>query len=210
LTVKTTTGKHKCLVPEEWHEVTLEQIIKLDFEFNSNISTTFNILSVFTDLPVHEIENTSSNLWKPLLSVMDFIYKPPNWKKLKKPDTIHFLDKEITLPKDISLATFGQKVFALQAMNKKEPDAMADVITTYIQPCYDGYVSTERIEELRNHVLQLPAIQAVPIGRFFLTKLIRRKKYGLIGLTLSRRMQLIRLHLKQQAAQYLTRNSKTS
>ena len=68
LKVRKTNGKwHKCQVPENWAEVKMKHMVLIDFEFKGTLSNYMEMLAVFTDLPVHEVENTPSNLWTPFI-----------------------------------------------------------------------------------------------------------------------------------------------
>lgn len=198
LKIQLDDGLHEYMIPTSWKEVTLEQILKLDFEVKTLVDH-IEILAVFTNLDKSKIENTPSNLWKPLLDVMLWSKRFPRWETLPIPETISVNLKTIEIPKNLELETFGQKVYAAQAMEKNKPDAILDVLACYLQPKIDGKVNLDRVEDVKEEIKYLPAIKLVPIGRFFFRKLILLKKYGKLGLTAFHMMRWIRQYTKLTA-----------
>ena len=170
-------------IPEGWEECKLKHIVKLDL-WDGDSSDIIGLMGCFVDLPTEVLEATHSNLWEPLFKVLAFVFNPPSWHNLKKPDKILINDKYVKVPKNLELESFGQKVMAMQKMvvDQDSIRVIPDILAIYLQPVYDNKFSRPRIEVVKEYILECNAIDTVPIGRFFFRKLLRQKNYGLIGL----------------------------
>ena len=177
-------------VPEGWHEVTLRHIIALEDQWNGKSDDMIGLLSAFTGVNYEELENTKSTLWEPLFQVMSYVFQAPNWKKLKLPNMVNIAGIQAKPAKNVALEAFGQKVMALQAIasTKPEMERIADILAVYFQPLIDGKFVSQRVPDIRTHVLDMKAYEALPYGLFFFRKSLKRRKFGLIGLKASRRM----------------------
>ena len=194
--------KKQYFLPENWSEITLKHLINLELWRGDNTDPV-GLLACFLDIDPEILANSKSNLWKELLTVFSYVFTPPKWHNLKKKDKILMDGKYIHVPKQLELERFGQKVLSLQYMVnvKDESDqikAIPDILTVYFQPLYDGKFSRLRLDYVKNIVMNIPAIDAVPIGRFFFRKLLRKKSYGKIGLTQYRKIMSRIFYLMQQ------------
>lgn len=177
----------RAIVPESWEEVTLRQLINMSEQWSGSNADVIELLAALTSEKYDDLASTKSNIWIPVLSVLDFLFEdPPKWDKLKAPKKIRLNDRWLEIPKDLGLERFGQKVLAVQMMEtskeEKQLHLMPKLIALYLQPKYDGKYIAKRMDTLERYVMELPALHAVPIGNFFFHNLWKPKNYGLTGL----------------------------
>ena len=170
-------------VPERWEECKLKHIVNLDLWEGDN-TDVIGLMACFVDLPQEVLEATNTNLWDELFKILSFVFDPPTWHNLKRPDKIEINGRYIKVPNNLELESFGQKVMAMQKMvaDQDSIKVIPDILAIYLQPVYDGKFSRPRIEVLKEYILECKAIDTVPIGRFFFRKLLRPKRFGLLGL----------------------------
>lgn len=187
-------GKEKrAVMPEGWEECTLQQIIDLDKARKSEKEEDPLLLfAALSGQRLGELNNTPSNLWIQFFNHLEFLASnEPKWLKLKHPETVRINSKEITVPKDLGLEAFGQKVLGLEIMERynkedKEEDkleSLPEILALYFQPLYDGKFDRTRVNAVKKYVLKMRALDAVPIASFFLTRLLKSKNFGLLGLS---------------------------
>ena len=188
-------------VPEGWHEVKLKHVLALE-QWTGDSKDMVSLLSAFTGCEYHDLENAKGNLWEPLFQVLSFVFDAPKWSKIKKPKSVNIGNKVIKPPHNLLLQKFGQKVMALKLISdeKNQINNIPDIISIYFQPGYDGAFVSDRIPDIKNLVLEMNCMEAMPYGIFFLKNLLRSKRYGRIGLSLSRRTLRNLRSLQQQGA----------
>jgi len=192
-------------VPENWHEVTLLHLINLE-AWRGKETDPVGLLSCFLDIDPELLANQKRRYWNELLTVLSFVFSPPKWQGLKMKDRIKIGDKTIKVPKRLELETWGQAVAAMMEASKCENEAdyikaVPELLTIYFQPLYDGKFSRHRLEYVKGLIMQMPAIEAVPVGFFFFKKLMKSQIYGMIGLTRSRLILKKIFFLIQQGGQ---------
>lgn len=184
-TITDNKGKRTRVVcPNSWEEVTLKQLLEIE-ECNMEPISLFSILSgvQFTILE----ESKDTDLEYMLYEAVAFIHKTPVWDKLKPPSKIEAAGKVITVPKDISVLTLGQKIMFDQLLlaSKSLIEVIPKVLAIYFQPLFDdSKYDRERLADTEKIIVELPAIQMYSIANFFLNSRETLKKFGMIGLHL--------------------------
>ena len=163
-------------IPESWEECKLSNVIRLEAMPEDN--DLIDVLCCFIDLPKEIIDNTSSNLWQPLFKILEFVYNPPKWTALKRPSKLQLNGKLVKVPSNLGMETFGQKVLALQAIekHKQKLSGLPELLTIYLQPKYDGKYSRMRQGAVRELVDNTLAIESIPIGLFFLQEVAKAEE----------------------------------
>ncbi len=176
-------------VPENWGEVTLQHVLNLEENGGNNVS---EILAALTGQNYEFIENSHpSTIFEPLTQVLTYIYDAPKWDKLKLLKQINLGGKLIKAPKKLEFCAFGQSRMVLDKMKdldteKRLPiNILADILSIYLQPAYDGKFVSQRVEDIKPLVLQMKAYEAMPYAFFFFKKLYGKKIFGRIGLKVS-------------------------
>ena len=188
-------------VPEGWHEVKIKHLVNLENKWSGNKSDMIGLLSAFTSCTYEQLEQAKGNLWEPLFGVMAFVFNSPKWDKLKKQPLLSIGNKLVKAPKKLELETFGQKVLAMNviASEGEQINKIPEILAIYLQPAIDGKFITDRVEQIKEDVLNMYALEAMPYGIFFFKKLLRLRSYGRIGLKASRRIRKQLVFIAKQA-----------
>ena len=197
-------GKDKKIffLPENWLEIKLKHLINLEL-WQGDSSDPVGLLACFLQIDPDIIGNSKKDYWTELLTLLNFVFNAPKWHNLKIPDTVFLDNRSIKVPKRLEMERFGQKVVCLQYMASMKQDNIAlipDVMAVYFQPLIDGKFNRNRIEYVKRLIMDMPAIEAVPIGRFFFRKLLKSKTLGRLGLRRSRLIRSVKLNSAQPAA----------
>ena len=187
-------------VPEGWHEVKLKHVIKLEESDNHDLSS---LLEAFTGINYEFIENASAkDIWGPVFQLLSYVYDAPKWNKIAKRKKVDLGGKLITPPLKIETKSFGQSRLVLHALRnhlgeKTIPvNILPEIIAIYLQPAYDGKFISDRVSDIKEMVLNMPAYMGMPYAFFFSKKFRGSKVYGMIGLKVSQKMlrNLISIH----------------
>ena len=189
-------------IPDSWLELKLKHLINLEL-WKGNENDPIGLLSCFIDLDAEIIANSKRDHWTELITILSFVFDPPKWHNLKVQRKVKLSDKLITIPRKLELERFGQKVLALQYMSNIKEDSqnlsiIPDVMAVYFQPLYDGKFSRYRLRHIKSLIMEMPAIEAIPIGRFFFRKLIKSRNFGWLGLKVSQLIMKKILYSRQQ------------
>lgn len=158
-------------LPKSYDEITMRQ-----FQALHAAKSDYEIVAAFVGGDVSEIEEP--NLDDMVFGeIAEWYFKEFDWEAVPRPEKITVLGVEVSIPKDLSLETFGQKVLAEQAMiENRGRDVISlscKVVAIYLQKrVFPGKIDEARIDELEKALLDMPAIQIYPIASFFLQKLI--------------------------------------
>lgn len=97
-------------LPTSWDEVTVEQFNRLTSSEGEKLKQLVNIVSIFSGIPYAELFDTEATAedMERLEAALSFIKELPDFKSAPVPETITVGDKEIKIPKDITLKTYGQ------------------------------------------------------------------------------------------------------
>ena len=189
------TGKETAYtMPESWHEVTTDQYIKLRTEYKGNDAHLLEILSgnpreSWARQSVAFVENT-------LILVSWIGEKEIDFDELEIPVELVINDNRITIPKDLGLETFGQKMlidnhiglFIQNQVHSKEPAGTKKYsvikLIDYIAAVYlcKWIVGKDRFDAgdmdiALMHVRNTPAYLIYPIAGFFFEEVDRLNRY---------------------------------
>jgi hypothetical protein len=203
---KTEKGKREALIPENWAEVKVKHLKKLE---EQQPHYNYEALACFTDETVKEFANgTSKQDFLAIASHLGFLSEKPEWNKIKKKDLIQLGPKKIKPPKQLQLKRIGQKMTAMRIIQKyateqKEPsmDDVIEILAIYLQPEYTGHFDTDKLEGIKHHIMEMPCIVAMPWFLFFFKRLQGLKAFGLIDLRLSLGTLKNLIFMSRQAAQ---------
>jgi hypothetical protein len=165
-------------IPSSWDEVTTMQFIELsDSEERPN--HIVRIISALTGIEYETLAATECEIAESVLQAVAFIGTPPDFSKLIAPDKINVGGKLLTVPKDITSETFGQKTLVQQKINecveaKKELSSIIPfTIAQYFQPAYyDSKYNDKQAEQFESITRHVKILEAFPVANFFLSKYI--------------------------------------
>lgn len=160
-------------LPTSWDEVTLGQYIEM--AKHSDELSIIRLLSILSGVDYLVLMNVNSETFDDrIVDHMGFIREPINVHELPAVESLTINGKSYPLP-DPAKCTIGQKlglesqIRIGQDMNTLHADLVATAVAIYMQPLIDAApYNDERIEPIRNMVLQLPLKQVYPAGSFFL------------------------------------------
>jgi hypothetical protein len=154
--------------PDRWEEVSVEHFIRPEFLSGNSIK----LLAALSGVPASKLANATQDMMPHFEKVVQFLKEDPKgWMGGELPETFTFLETECTIPRNIEMRSFGQKIMLGQALvansflYKSIPDAIAIYLGNQIYP--DDWF--ERLEELKDAVLVLPINQVYPVAAFFLS-----------------------------------------
>ena len=176
-------------MPENWHEVTTQQYIRLRTEYAGD---TAHLLEILSGNPRSSWMAQDVKFVEDVLILVSWIgEKQIEFDKLKIPEQLEINGHQIKIPKDLGMETFGQKMlvdnklraFMEDQMNSKRPDVakrFASIgLIDYIAAVYlcRWIVGKEKfdagdVELALLHVRNTPAYLIYPIAGFFLKKSI--------------------------------------
>ena len=173
--------KHRTDLPTDYSELTMRQYFELELWKNRN-GNYVEVLPILTDIPIEiwdKAENGYEALKYIILPNIQSLLKPVKWRKIRMLDKITILGKEIEVPKNLELETLGQKVqldirFSeylklFENQTKSGFHQMAYILAVYLSPRISGKeFDIEFTDEVRDAIIELPALDIIPIGTFFL------------------------------------------
>jgi hypothetical protein len=137
------------------------------------------ILSILTGIDYTVLNNSDCSQFEPILTLLNFDFKTNPLTEIVCPEAIEIDNKDIEVVQDIAQETFGQKVFAQQAVNDMiaeridKIEALVKVAAIYLQPKVDGKFDDVKARKLENKLMELPITNIYPIGNFFLSKFVK-------------------------------------
>ena len=160
--------KHTGTIPESWDELTVKHFIGLESK-----STDIEIIALLSGLDRVMLENSNGN-FKPVIAKIAELFneKPPEMEKApKKPIIIE--GKKIKFPKSVDFTSFGQQqmVKNLIYANKEITQIISEVFAIYAQPLIDGKIDSQRVEEVKKTIDNLPILMVFPYVVFFFKRL---------------------------------------
>lgn len=166
-------GSISAQLPASWDEVTLGHYIEM--AKHSDDLSIIRLLSILSGVNYVVLLNVNAETFdERVIDHMNFIREPIDVHSLPEVESLAINGKTYPLP-DPGKCTIGQKL-ALQSqirigqdMNTLHADLVATAVAIYMQPLIDGTpFDDERIDSIREMVLQLPLKQVYPAGSFFL------------------------------------------
>jgi len=163
-------------LPESWEEVTVDMFINPLFLAGDSLG----LLSALSGIPKEKLANTTEDLNPYFNKCAKFIKANPQGWRGEWDETITILEKTCTIPTDIELKMYGQKVMYGQALTKHDNiyAAMPEAIAIYLAPQIYGEDWYEKIDELAEEVKKLPITKIFSIADFFLSSIQPLKQDG--------------------------------
>lgn len=154
--------------PTDWDEVLVEHFIKPEFLSGNPIK----LLSALSGIPEGKLLHTTEDVLPYFERTIGFMAKDPTgWMgEDEVPETIDVLGVSCTIPKELEVQSFGQKVMFGQALQKHTfvyagiPEAVAVYVAPQIYP--DNW--HEKMDEVSKAVLKLPIKKVYRVAAFFL------------------------------------------
>lgn len=208
-----TLGKIKGEFPVGWHETTLKQVI--DYGKQTNEFSFCERMEVFTGISRklwNDLEINQANVaW--FNTMVQWTRSMPDWTSYPVPEKVTINGKEIHINKRMELKVIGQlQKWAERCGSKLIPikeadgikaipfDIWADAIAIFLQPEYTGKkFDPDTLDEMLPHVMKLPAIEAMPLGNFFL-KVQENLKIESEQLSIRRMQKLLKRREKDSTA----------
>jgi hypothetical protein len=181
INIELQSGKKRVMIPSSWDEITLDKFIRIETEFQYNINKLINLFSILTDIDMVALnQSKQKDLDSKLIEITEFIFKPPDWKQIDKPDKILIGDKLIQCSYDFTSTTLGQKLTMDTIIKDAETpiEAIPKVIGLFLQPTIDGSFDRLKMEALLPEILKLSCIQAYGYSKFFFLRSKHLKSYG--------------------------------
>jgi len=170
LKLKTQNGTLHIECKSSWDELTLSEFIQLETVGISALSP-LKIFSILTGLEVDILANASGKeVLNNLTGVTSFINSAPKFEDLPPPKTIMIGDKAYKTPLDFEKTMLGQKILLQQIIANNKQDIIKElpnVLAIYLQPVIDGKFKDERLPEVRETLMDSPAIPAYALAQFF-------------------------------------------
>lgn len=163
------------MIPTSWEEMTLKQFVGIT-ELSITGSAS-ELIAVISGRPVEETRMITVDDADMIMSVLDFITDPFDYKKYPAPKVITIDGKEV----DLTDVKIGKHSIWQRDMWQREcHDAKNDSIhvskaamgiAIYLQPIIEGReFDNERLPAIVKMIEQLPFVIAYPTANFFLVK----------------------------------------
>ena len=168
--------------PSEWSEIdvaTFQRLAHLENDYTDLVG----LMAALMGIPKKELSNTKADLTSQTREALKLVAnEAPLWEEILHKDMFLYKETYYKVPKDLSLARFGQKVLLQNRLTNNNPaDCIAYAVALYIQPLIDKTFDEEKIDALEEEILKLPAIEVYPLANFFLDKLLLFKLLGSKG-----------------------------
>lgn len=167
--------------PTSWADVSVRQfneIKKIDVA-DERYNSICKMLEIFTGISATEwFEMEASEVdTNTILLMLEFCKDPIQWDSLKAPESIKIGGKDITIPKDINMSTYGQivvfdtKVIPLIHSEGSISSVVHSAVAIFLQPLITGKkFNADLLAETENQILDLPIYQVFPLASFFLRR----------------------------------------
>lgn len=180
--IPVTINNHNMYIPSSWDEVTVAQFIKLASDGDC-VNPVAKTIAALTGIDYDIIESMQCDVSDSVMQSISFIGNVPDFSKMKAPAEIKIGEQVLTVPKDITEETFGQKIMIQQKINdciesgKDLSTLIPFTIATYFQPAYfNEKYSGKKAEQLEELTNQCKIIEAFPVANFFLSRCINSLK----------------------------------
>jgi len=153
-------------LPTEWNEVLVKHFVNPYFLSGS----TVKLLASLAEIPAKELANSSADLMEKFKKTTKFMQDDPMGWHSDTPQLFEFKGKTMTVPLDIEMKMFGQKIMLAEAIKRSDHvyAAIPDAVATYFGPEIYPDDWFERIEELKTEIMLLPIRNVFAIASFFL------------------------------------------
>jgi len=205
-TITTPEGKQKISAPNNWNEITYDQLCKRTLWDGTDIIKLFSILTGISFEKANEL--TDPNIDETLYEICGFIFQnEPDWPKLKPPKQILWNNKLFKIPHDLRNETLAQSMMMGQVLRSEDtvmeaiPKAVAIYMHTIIE---DTRPDNQKMLDMALKLKNRSAMEVYSTGNFFLSRL-RKFNHNFLRLLLLRDQT----RLKKLREQKNSMNSKT-
>jgi hypothetical protein len=155
-------------MPGTWAELKVKHFIHL-----AEQKEEMTLVSLLTGIPLEALENTKADLSRVLIRVNELFKEIPQEMADLPRLPIEINGQQIEFPKSIKFTRWGQKSLVKNLINsdKEVIDIIPDVFAIYVQPLLDGKFDSNRIEEVKGLISEMPVIEVFPHVIFFFQKL---------------------------------------
>ena len=169
------------LLPTEWKDLTFDQGSRLFTEwFSLDKKNIYLLLSILSGIEVFYWENATGDIEKDIISRIQFINHEIDLDAFPFPEKMKIGDKEIPLPKNLWLETFGQKTKLhadINAAYGKPHDLFLIIptaVATYAYPAYyNAPIDGKRLKTFIELVKQANFLEVYSAGKFFFLKSLK-------------------------------------
>lgn len=173
LEVKYQGKKRLVAFPAGWDELTFRQFLEIR-QFEPEHGGTPRLLEILTGIEREAWLNMHAGIAGTLSSLLEWVDTPPNYD-VPAPTSIKIGDKTYSVPRDLGMETFGQKITLESKVQKYEEakgdlfELMPDAMAIYFQPIVDeGPFDDRKAELLKEVFYNCRAVDVYPIASFFL------------------------------------------
>jgi len=171
-----TLGEKKFNLPSDWNDITVKQWLDLR---SIDFTDICAILAVLTGIE-REMWFTSteiSGIEEIILPQLQFLADPIDLTKIELQKFVTISGKEVEVPKDIGLKTYGQKIIFQQEMLKYSAtdgnfkiEFMPRAIAIYM--CPEPFTDIKAFE-YEKEIERMKVVEAYPLASFFLSSLLK-------------------------------------
>lgn len=166
--IDTPSGLKKVVCANNWHELTAEQLIKIELHSKEDILGLFCIV---TGMEVEIAEKAKNkNLELAVYAVVSFIFKPPDWENLKHSPKFIYKNKTYNVPNDFGVLCLGQKILLgqLSRDEKNVIEKITEVVALCMQPIIDSSdYDSKRVQKIAKDLEQENGLVIYSLAKFF-------------------------------------------
>lgn len=167
--------------PTAWEDLTFDQGCRIFTEwYDQDSNDVMKLLSILSGVEVSVWENAVGNVEADILPRLDFMKDAPELETRPVPKTLKIGEKEITLPKNIRLETFGQKVSLQSTINKsigKPHDLFLIIpaaVAVYTYPQYfNAPLDSGKLKTFTELIGTCSFLDVYSAGKFFFLKSLK-------------------------------------
>lgn len=165
-------------LPTSWDDLTFEQGARLFIDwYSKDIDNIFMLMEILSGVSYKVWMNAIGNVDVDVATHIKFLSEIPALADLPLPKTILIGEKEIAMPKNVGLQTFGQKVMLQEEINKHlgKPHDLLKIcpmaVACYSYPeYYNAPLDSERLKTFAELIQQSKFLDVYSAGRFFFLK----------------------------------------
>jgi hypothetical protein len=163
-------------IPTSYEELTVRQFVAI-----SKTTDLVDILSILSDIPREDWLNCSDiDIDITLAPWLAWLNIKKDWTALKPPQSIKLGERNIDIPRNLRVHTWGQKLLLEKIWRSvvngqvNEADTIAESVAIYLQPAIcESKFDDNKIDEVKEIINKLAIVDIYPIASFFFAKYIR-------------------------------------
>lgn len=168
-------------IPEKWAEVTVRQYDQM-CRYADDLNYA-RLLSILTGIEYDTLNNYDCNQFVVnVFPVLEYAEKVPDFKTLKRAETITIGGRVLPIIKDPSKERIGQKLLMTSVLGNGENIKLYEVIPFIVANYYAPKLHPENkwdeqhVQEVKEQVMGMPILDAVAEANFFLIGYIQGLK----------------------------------